>query len=328
MADARPDIDIVGSFVRLFGTDVLGILLADRTTKHNVIWADDEYSELGEGYQPCDDIVVEKITGFRSGVIKTRTAKDAERQAERTRRKAEVFTPSWLTNQMNNVFDDEWFGRTGVFNREVPGGWETNRERVEFSEDKGRGWRDFVDRRMLEITCGEGPFLCSRYDATTGERIPVEDRTGILDRKLRVVSENADDEAEWLDWAIRALEATYGYEYQGDNLVVARINVALSFAEHMERRWGRMPGDQEIKRAARVVAWNIWQMDGKNGCAPGERTDRPPAEETEPRLFDLADYTVDTVEAGGQGALPLYDVPCMIYDWRARKPQTFNSLKG
>lgn len=120
MADALPAIDIVGFFVRLFGADVLSILLADRTTEHNVIWADDEYAELGEGYQPHDDIDVGKITGFSSGVIKTRTAKDAESQAGRTRRKAEVFTPSWLCNQMNNVFDDEWFGRSGVFNREVP----------------------------------------------------------------------------------------------------------------------------------------------------------------------------------------------------------------
>lgn len=68
-------------------------------------------------------------------------------------------------------------------------------------------------------------------------------------------------------------------------------------------------------------------MDGRTGCALGERTSKPPAEEVVPTLFDLADYTVDAVEDGAQEALPLYDVPCMIYDWRARKPQTFNSLK-
>ena len=58
----------------------------------------------------------------------------------------------------------------------------------------------------------------SRYDAATGEELPIESRIGILDRKLRVVIENTDNEADWLKWTQRAFESTYGYEYQGDNL--------------------------------------------------------------------------------------------------------------
>ena len=45
----------------------------------------------------------------------------------------------------------------------------------------------------MEITCGEAPYLVSRYDVVKGEIIPVEDRIGILDRKLRVINENIDD---------------------------------------------------------------------------------------------------------------------------------------
>ena len=43
-------------------------------------------------------------------------AKSLEKQAERTREKAEVFTPSWICNKMNNHCDAEWFGRENVFN--------------------------------------------------------------------------------------------------------------------------------------------------------------------------------------------------------------------
>ena len=54
----------------------------------------------------------------------------------------------------------------------------------------------------LEITCGEAPFLASRYDTTTGEVIPIPERIGILDRKLRIVTENAGTQPdEWLKYA-------------------------------------------------------------------------------------------------------------------------------
>ena len=101
-------------------------------------------------------------------------------------------------------------------------------ESVEFP--KGKKWGAYVDSRRLEITCGEAPYLVNRYDVATGEEIPVEQRSGILDRKLRVVDENAPSEKEWLKWAFRAFEATYGYELQGDNLVIARVNVFMTLA--------------------------------------------------------------------------------------------------
>lgn len=39
-----------------------------------------------------------------------------------------------------------------------------------FSEDKD--WRKYVDARRLEISCGEAPYLVSRYDTVTGCEIP------------------------------------------------------------------------------------------------------------------------------------------------------------
>lgn len=81
-----------------------------------------------------------------------------------------------------------------------------------------------MDSRRLEITCGEAPYLFSRYDVATTELIfPTIRRIGILDRKLRIVDKNTDTYEEWLKWTIQAFEASYGYEYQGVNVLIARV---------------------------------------------------------------------------------------------------------
>ena len=51
-------------------------------------------------------------------------------------------------------------------------------------------WKDYINNIVLEITCGEAPYLASRYDTTTGEYIFVNNRIGFLDRKLRIINEN------------------------------------------------------------------------------------------------------------------------------------------
>ena len=71
----------------------------------------------------------------------------------------------------------------------------------------------YVDSRRLEITCGEAPYLVSRYDTSTGMPIEIHKRIGILDRKIRVINENTVDEKEWMEWIIRAFQSVYGYEY-------------------------------------------------------------------------------------------------------------------
>ena len=50
----------------------------------------------------------------------------------------------------------------------------------------------------------------------------------MLDRKLRVVNENVDNEKEWLKWTKKAFESVYGFEYQGDNLFFARVNLVIT----------------------------------------------------------------------------------------------------
>ena len=312
----------------------------DRTTGHNIIWADNEYEALGEGYMGDDEIIIEKITGLSSGVIKPRIAKEQEHQSKRTKSRAEVFTPSWLCNQMNNDIDATWFGVRDVFNIEDNQAWHTGQEPIIFPKKKGYGWHAYVESPRLEITCGEAPFVCSRYDTVTGETLPVNKRIGFLDRKLHVVSEKTKTRKEWVRWAFAALKASYGFEYQGDNLLLARINVFETFCEHLRERWGMGITDDEFDQAAWIVSWNFWQMNGFTCAVPTNKMDavaqstlfgyeEPVPEPLQPTLFDLQDESffdeaVEEEEDELGETVPL----CIIYDWQENEPLEFQTMKG
>ena len=244
----------------------LKALLKDKTTGKNIIFATNAYAERIPPITEKTQITVDILSGFNEDIIQPRVSKSLKEQAERTRKKAEVFTPSWICNKMNNHCDTEWFGRENVFNIENEQSWEPTEGKIEFKSDKD--WQKYVDSKRLEITCGEAPYLVSRYDTTTADIIPVNSRIGILDRKLRVVNENTETEEEWLKWTIRAYQSCYGYEFQGDNLLIARINLLITFVDYMEEKWGRAPSEAELKKIVNIIVWNLWQMDGITGTVP------------------------------------------------------------
>ena len=234
-------------------------------------------------------LLEDKTTGrkFIDGVkdICTRVEKSREDQSERTKKKGEVFTPSWLCKKMNDFI------------------WE---------EIQGEDWKKIVDTRVLEITCGEAPFIVSRYDAATGEMIPVTQRIGILDRKLAKVNENAADEKEWLEWTLRAYESVYGYEYQRDSLAIARANLFLTFIENLKHRWNREATKGELCTIANRIAWNFWLMDGLKGVLPPGV--KKPVES--PDWFS-------NDNSSAENDRPL---ECVTYDWRARKKVVFKEI--
>ncbi|MBQ3670829.1 MAG: restriction endonuclease subunit M, partial [Treponema sp.] len=186
--EAQNLIDIKENDLLKIAPSLLEILLKDKTTGKNIIWATDNYAKYGELYSSDKEIKIELITGEHGGIIKPRTKKSREEQQKRVRQKAEVFTPSWVCNLQNNLVDETWFGRKDVFNVEKEHSWETVREKIAFPTAEGKTWQDYVNSNRLEITCGEAPYITSRYDAVTGDYIEVQDRIGLLDRKLRVVA--------------------------------------------------------------------------------------------------------------------------------------------
>lgn len=288
---------------------LVGRLLQDKTTRKNIIFASESYSDCGAGYKDHSQMTEDVLLCIDSCDIQPRVYKAASEQTKRTRKRAEVFTPAWIVNQMNNHCDAEWFGRTDVFNHQDGHEWEIITDPVTFPE--GKDWKQYVDSRRLEITCGEAPYIVSRYDASTGELIPIERRIGILDRKLRVVNENAADEAEWLEWAFRAFQSVYGYEYQGDNLLIARMNLLYTLADYVEAKWHRQAARKELEKFLNVICWNFWQMDGLK--------DTPPYGIPNDEIVQLSMFgdreTVDEI------------VYCKIYDWRADASRLFINLK-
>ncbi len=283
----------------------LKLLLKDKSTKKNIIWATDNYESFGSNYRDTSEMDERLISVLGSDIIKPRIAKSLEEQQDRTRKKAEVFTPSWICNKMNNYCDEQWFGRINVFNVEVEGenSWTSTEGKVEFEDSDD--WKKYIDSRRLEITCGEGPFLVSRYDSSTGDTIEIKNRIGILDRKLRITNENTADQDNWIKWALRAVESCYGYEYQGDNLLIARINVLMTFYEYYKDRWAEEPDKELLQKVANRISWNIWQMDGLKGTVP---LGKPYEEFHQMSLFEDPDEEANKDERD--------QIPCRVYDWR------------
>lgn len=306
-------IDIIEQELTNHSKDLLDILLFDRTTRKNICWATDYYISYGVEYMPQEPITKELITGPNSHLLKPRVLRSLDEKNLRTKDKAEVFTPSWVCNEQNNSVDEVWFERKDVFNTTDNKNqtWKATEEKIAFP--KSKTWKKYVDAKRLEISCGEAPYLVSRYDTVTGNEIPIRERIGLLDRKLRVINENTDNEDEWYKWAIRAYQSTYGYEYQGDNLLLARENLLYTFIENMEYKFSKKPSDEQLIEIAKIISWNIWQMDGITMTAPfSER----PKNNTQISLFDFDNTVNSEVEA----------IPCKIYDWRANNSLEFRNL--
>lgn len=340
------DVDISEQDIWDYEPDVLNKLLIDHTMSAkaraesndqskfaNIFWATNDYETQREGdakvgYRYNDQIMPDKIIGQNGRVIMPRVLKDKQLQIDRTKDKAEVFTPSWVCNAQNNLVDEAWFGRKDVFNREVVNEdgthtWIPTEGNIVFPEgDKQKTWKKYVAENRLEITCGEAPYLVSRYDTTTGESIPLHNRIGLLDRKLRVVGENTDMPDEWLKWTRKAYMSTYGYEWQGDNLLLAREALLYTFIEYYKDKFpGETLKKSSIVGIARIISWNLWQMDGIKMVVP-DSCDKVVIQ----TLFGEEKQECKACKEGKTTGH--IGVHCLIRDWNMKKPDGYKFKPG
>lgn len=288
---------------------VLEILLIDRTTNRNILWATEDYEYLGEQYNSRFPIEIYLITGKNSNLIKPRIAKNKEEQGNRTKGKAEVFTPSWICNEQNNLIDNSWFDKENVFNTPCVKGWCTTKEKIKFPDNSAKSWEKYVDEKRMEITCGEAPYLVSRYDMVTGEIIELNNRIGLLDRKMRLVHENTYSEQDWLKWSRRVFESVYAFEFQGDNLLLARENLLISYIDYMYKKLNREPEEIELQTIATIISWNVWQMDGLTYTIPYQK-----------QTYQAEQISLFEHEQESQNEI------CKIKDWRSNKIIKFSDL--
>jgi hypothetical protein len=329
-------IDIKEDDILSYDEELLKILLIDRSSNENIIWATDNYADLGEQFSPQSHITISSITGEYSQIVQPRIKKSREIQESRSKDKAEVFTPSWICNKQNNLIDNAFFGREGVFNIETEDGWISN-ERIEFLETEN--WRDYVKAKRLEITCGEAPYIVSRYDATTGDLIEPLNRIGILDRKFRVVHQfKGSDDVDiknWFKWMKIALQSTYGYEWQGDNLLLARENILLTFIDFYRlKRPGKFPTEKQLQEVAEIISWNIWQMDGLKMVIPESCGEREVIEAANPQLtlFDEPEEPMIRIEqcpgCKNNDVHTHNGIQCKIREWFTDNGNTLKPEKG
>lgn len=257
-------IDISEENIRNSMPEILDILLIDRTTTtpkkiNNIIWANDNYQKYGvKQYAPTAQITAELITGAMDDLIKPRALKSNDLKKERTKSKAEVFTPSWIVKKQNDAVDENYID--------------------DFLEK-------YVSRKWLEITCGEAPYMVSRYEMETGELIPIEDRVGFVDRKLRRINKEVSDKAEWQRLVELAYQSSYGFEWSGDSLLLARENLLYTYRDYYVDKWEEEPLLSLFLRIANIISYNVFQMDGLKYIIPlSERIER--IENYQLSLFD------------------------------------------
>ena len=237
------DIDIREDYL-LKNNHLLEILLQDKTTGKNILWATDSYQSKGRRYLPNDSIETVLITGKNGNLIQPRAVKSKEEQLIRTRDKAEVFTPLSVVKQMNDACD-----------------------KMRITKNN---WQEYVSLLKLEITCGEAPYIVSRYDPVSNKQklLPLKKRVGFLDKKLSVVSKYCKSHEDWLKWTKIAFQSSYGYEWQGDSLLIARENLLYTFIDYYQANFSETPSLEIQKEISKIIVWNIFQMDGLKYVIP------------------------------------------------------------
>jgi hypothetical protein len=246
MNGLKKKIDILENILRNKGA-LLDILLLDRTTKKNIIWATDSYEKFGKEYKSKMKILPNLVTGKYGLLIQPRAAKSLGEQKHRTKDKAEVFTPLKIVKKINKAVDSLGNNKLSV-----------------------SSWQEYVRELKLEITCGEAPFIVSRYNpvAHTDKLIKIENRVGFLDKKLKIVSQYCNNKTSWLFWAKEAFKSSYGYEWQGDNVLLARENLLYTFIDYYKHKFKKIPSIRIQESFAEIISWNIFQMDGLKYVVP------------------------------------------------------------
>ncbi len=78
----KNQIDIKENYLYRLDHELLAILLKDRSSGKNIIWATDNYAHKGSGYQRHDCIEVPAIIGYNGNVVRPRVEKSKKEQLD------------------------------------------------------------------------------------------------------------------------------------------------------------------------------------------------------------------------------------------------------
>lgn len=270
--------------------ELLKILLTDRTTNRNITWATNTYENMGNGFSAKDTITIKHVTGELNKLIRPRIEKMKYEQKNRTKRRAEVFTPTWIVKMQNDIIEQE-FSTLSL--------------------------KEYIAKTWLEITCGEAPYIVSRYDAVSGNPIPLSERVGFLDRKLQRINAEVENPSEWIIFVKKAYESSFGYEFQGDSLLIARENLLYTFIDYYQEKFKYEPDLQLQLDIAKIISYNVFQADGLKDIVPlSEKV----SDVEQISLFeDFFEPEIFEQEMSG--------IPVKIKNWRSKRMVEFRGLK-
>jgi len=292
--DSISSTDIVENTLREQMPQILDILLIDRTTSSskinkNLIWANENYLKFGgKPYSATSQIFPELITGQMGNIIMPRALKTKETQKERTKSKAEVFTPTRIVKKQNDVIDQ------GYLNDNL---------------------ETYTKRKWLEIAAGEAPYMATRYDMETGMTIDLSNRVGFVDRKLKRINTETNDKAEWQRLVVEAYKASYGFEWSGDSLLIARENLLYTYRDYYYQKWCEEPIYSLLSDIAEIISYNLFQMDGLKYIIPLSEK-REKKVEIQLSLFDESDPKEQWVVKPGRRV--------KIMNWEINKMEFFD----
>lgn len=278
-------------------SSIFNILLIDRTksTKRcikNIIWANENYIKYdAEKYSANSEIKFELITGKYDNIIQPRALKAAQLQKKRTRTIAEVFTPMEILKQQNDEIDKNY-----------------HNDNLE----------TYTKKTWIEITCGEAPYIATRYNVITGKLIGLDERVGFLDRKLRKINKECNIKDKWKDLVKEAYKASYGFEWNGDSLLLARENLLYTYFDYYNDKWNEEPLLEEIEEIAIIISYNIFQMDGLKCIIPLSDIDTTKKEQL--NLFNK----IEKINNQTQSKKGQY---VKIMNWRENKTEFFKRVK-
>lgn len=285
--------DISENAIRESMPDILDILLIDRTAStvkktKNIIWANENYAQYGRYYSVTSQIKPELITGNMGKIIMPRVLKSQDIQKERTKSKAEVFTPTWVVKKQNDAID------------------------AVYRDDD---LETYIKRTWLEITCGEAPYMATRYDMQTGDLLPLSERVGFVDRKLACINNEMCDQIQWHQLVEKAYKASYGFEWNGDSLLLARENLLYTYYDYYFAKWNQQPTDEQFRAIATIISYNIFQMDGLEYIIPLSNLQKKVVKK-QLSLFDITDHSKNIQKKVGKRV--------RIMNWSTQKMELFD----
>ena len=135
---------------------------------------------------------------------------------------------------------------------------------------------------------------------------------------------------DWIYYAKRAVQSIYGFDWQGDNVLLARENILATVVESFNADFfgdDCSYSDWSIKSLlefAEIISWNIWQMDGIKFVVP--MSCKPKVTKTE-----LLDGTIETHTEECPGCRKKDNsrhtgTYCKIMDWNSAEPVEFRMI--